>query len=56
MSGHSKFANIKHKKEKNDAAVRVCALYFKNRAKIRKGWKGRFDMYQIFFLVLGFEC
>ena len=26
MSGHSKFANIKHKKEKNDAA-KGCLLY-----------------------------
>ena len=26
MSGHSKFANIKHKKEKNDAAIIIPAL------------------------------
>ena len=26
MSGHSKFANIKHKKERNDAAGRVFVL------------------------------
>ena len=36
MSGHSKFANIKHKKEKNDAKQRVRSLLLSD---VRSLWQ-----------------
>ena len=41
MSGHSKFANIKHKKEKNDAAkgkIFTPKMESEKRAQLIKGW------------------
>ena len=44
MSGHSKFANIKHKKEKNDAKKRKIGLGFsaKKHIKIEKALKKKY--------------